>query len=179
VTALIAFVAALAAIVVGAVVVNRVRGARAHYLETWIPEPGERTLAEDRAADFVVVGRTGQAKIMTFPRLRRTHAVMTDARIVIAPRALASKRHMITYVILLAGDDPPLDDDLRGRGGGLTTTGYITIAARPSGMTIEQDGTKRYLRIVPEPTASAAMIEHCRLYADDPTPFLEAARATS
>jgi hypothetical protein len=177
VTALIAFVAALAAIVAGAVVVNRVRGAKAHYLESWTPEPGERTLAEDPAADFAVVGRTGQAKVMTFPRLRRTHAVMTDARIVIAVRALASKRHMITHVILLAGDDPPLADDLRGLGGGLTTTGYVTIAARPEGMTVEPDGAKRYLRIVPEPTASAAMIEHCRLYGDDPDAFLEAARS--
>ena len=44
-------------------------------------------------------------------------------------------------------------------------------------MTVEQDGAKRYLRIVPEPTASGAMIEHCRLYADDPTAFLEAARS--
>jgi hypothetical protein len=179
VTALIAFVAALAAIVAGAVVVNRVRGAKAHYLESWTPEPGERTLAEDLGADFAVVGRTGQAKVMTFPRLRRTRVVMTDARIVIAPRALASKRHMITYVILLAGDGTPDDEDLRGLGGGLTTTGYITIAARPEGMTVEPDGSKRYLRIVPEPTASAAMIEHCRLYSDDPEAFLEAARAVS
>ena len=95
----------------------------------------------------------------------------------IAVRTLASKRHMITYVILLQGDDPPSDDDLRRRDGGLTTTGYITIAARPSGMTMEQDGAKRYLRIVPEPTESAEMIEHCRLYGDDPTAFLEAARS--
>ena len=176
-TALIAFVAALAAIVAGAVVVNRIRGARAHYVETWAPEVGERILAEDRAADFAVVGRMGQAKVMTFARLRRTHAVMTTSRIVIAVRALASKRHMITYVILLQDDDPPSDDDLRRLGGGLTTTGYITIAARPSGMTVEQDGAKRSLRIVPEPTESAAMIEHCRLYGDDPDAFLEAARS--
>jgi hypothetical protein len=159
------------------VVVNRIRGARAHYLETWAPEGGERILAEDRAADFAVVGRLGQAKVMTFARLRRTHAVITTSRIVIAVRALASKRHMITHVILLHGDDPPSDDDLRRVDGGLTTAGYITIAARPSGMTAEQDGARRYLRIVPEPTASAAMIEHCRLYCDDPTALLEAARS--
>jgi hypothetical protein len=178
-TALIAFVAALAAIVVGAVVVNKVRGGTAHYLESWTPEPGERTLADDPAADFAVVGRTGQAKVMTFPRLRRTHAVMTDARIVIAVRALASRRHMITYVILLVGDDLPADDDLRGLGGGLTTSGYITIAARPEAMTVEVDGSKRYLRIVPEQTASAAMIEHCRLYGDDPDAFLAAVQSAS
>ena len=178
-TAFLAFVAALAAIVAGAVVVNRVRGAKAHYLESWTPEPGERTLAEDPAADFAVVGRTGQAKVMTFPRLRRTQAVMTDRRMIIAPRALASKRHMVTYVILLAGDEPPVDDDLGGLGGGLTTTGYVTIAARPDRMTVEPDGSKRYLRIVPEPTASAAMIEHCRLYLDDPDAFLAAAHSAS
>jgi len=44
-------------------------------------------------------------------------------------------------------------------------------------MTVEKDGAKRYMRIVPEPTESAEMIEHCRLYGDDPTAFLEAARS--
>ncbi len=70
VTAVLAFVGALVAIVVIAVVVNRVRGARAHYLDAWTEGPGERRLIEDRAADFAVVSKMGQAKVMSFPRLR-------------------------------------------------------------------------------------------------------------
>lgn len=173
-TAVLAFIAALAAIVVVAVVVNKVRGARAHYLDAWTEEPGERRLIEDRAADFAVVSRMGQAKVMTFPRIRRTHAVMTSARIVIATRALASRRYMITHVVHLGGDqDPPAG--LGKLDGGLTSTGYIVIAASPSAMTLERDGDKPYLRIVPEPTTSSANIEHCRLYSDDAAGFLDMA----
>ena len=173
-TAVLAFVGALVAIVVIAVVVNRVRGARAHYLDAWTEGPGERRLIEDRAADFAVVSRMGQAKVMSFPRLRRTHAVMTTARIVVATRALASRRYMITHVVHLGGDeDPPAE--LGKLDGGLTTTGYVVIAARPSDLTLERDGDKQYLRIVPEPTTSSANIEHCRLYSDDAAGFLDMA----
>jgi hypothetical protein len=174
--AFLAFLGALVAIVVVAIVVNRVRGATAHYLDAWTPEPGEDRLVEDPAADFAVVGTMGQAKKMSFARLRRTHAVMTSTRIVIATRALASRRYMITHMVHLAGDESP-PEELGKLDGGLTTTGYVVIAAHPSGMTLEKDGDKRYVRIVPEPTASAKMIEHCRLYSDNAAGFLDMARS--
>ncbi len=171
--AILAFLGALVAIVLVAIVVNRVRGGRAHYLDAWTPEPGERRLLDDPAADFYVVARTGQARKMSFARLHRTHAVLTDTRIVIATRALLSKRYMITHIVHLGGDDAPAE--LGQLSGGLYTTGYTVLSALPSAMTVEEDGAKRYLRIVPEPTASGTNIEHCRLYSDDAAGFLAAA----
>ena len=40
---------------------------------------------------------------MSFARLRRTHAVLTNTRIVIATRALLSRRYMITHMVHLGG----------------------------------------------------------------------------
>ena len=169
----LAFAGALAAIVVLGFVVSRVRGGRAHYLDGWSPAPGERTLIEDRAADFYVVPRLGQARRMSFARLHRTHVVMTDVRMIIATRALLSKRYMITHMVHLVGDDAPAE--LGQLSGGLYSTGYTVVSARPSDMTVEDDGGKPYLRIVPEQTASGAMIEHCRLYSDDAAGLRDAA----
>ena len=175
-TAFLIFLGALVAIVLVAIVVNRIRGGRAHYLDAWTPEPGERRLLDDPRADFYVVPRLGQARKMSFARLHRSHAVLTDVRIVVATRALLSRRYMITHVVHLAGDATG-PAELRQMSGGLYSTGYIVIAARPSEMTVEGDGGKPYLRIVPEQTASGAMIEHCRLYSDDAAGFRDAAAA--
>jgi hypothetical protein len=180
VNAFLLFLGSLAAIVAVALVVNRVRGGRAHYLDAWTPAPGEHRLLDDPRADFHVVARLGQARRMSFARLRRTHAVLTDVRIVVATRALLSRRYMITHMVHLAGDGTgpgPGPAELERLSGGLYSTGYIVIAARPSEMTVEDDGGKGYLRIVPEQTASGAMIEHCRLYSDDAAGFLDAASA--
>lgn len=178
VDAFLLFLGSLAAIVAVALVVNRVRGGRAHYLDTWTPEPGEHRLLDDPRADFHVVARLGQARRMSFARPHRSHAVLTDVRIVVATRALLSRRYMITHMVHLAGDGAgPGPAELERLSGGLHSTGYIVIAARPSEMTVEDDGGKGYLRIVPEQTASGAMIEHCRLYSDDAAGFLDAASA--
>ncbi len=173
-TALIAFAGALAAIAVVAIVVNRLRGVRAHYLDDWAPEPGEHRLLEDPAADFYAVPRLGQAKVMSFARIRRSHAVLTNTRIVIATRALFSRRYMITHIVHLDGGGAP-PPELGQLNGGLYTSGYIVIAAAPAGMTLEGEGGAPYVRIVPEPTASGAMIEHCRLYSDAAAEFVSQA----
>ena len=173
--ALLIFVGALVVIVGGAIVVNRVRGVRAHYIEDWSPEPGEERLLDDPRADFYVVPRLGQAKVMTFARLRRTHAVLTDTRLVIAQKAAMSRRHMITHMLLLHGDGGAEAAELARMTGGQFTKGYIVMSARQEHMTVEADGEKRYLRIVPEPTASATNVEHCRLYSDMAALFLEQA----
>lgn len=170
--AVLAFVGALVAIVLAAIVVNRIRGARAHYLDAWTPGPGERRLLEDARADFYVVPRLGQAKVMSFARRHRTHAVLTDTRLVVATRALWSRRYMITHMIHL-GRDPEPPADLARLSGGLYTTGYIVMSARPADMTVEDDRGKAYLRIVPEPTASGTNVEHCRLYSQNAAGFLD------
>jgi hypothetical protein len=171
-TALLAFIGALVAIVGVAVVVNRTRGVRAQYLDAWTPAPSEDRLLDDPAADFYVVPRLGRAKVMTFARRRRTHAVLTDTRIVIASRALPSKRHMITHMLLLTAGDAD-GAELDRLTGGQFTKGYVVMAARPERMTVEADGSKAYLRIVPEPTASSTNVDHCRLYSDMAGLYLE------
>lgn len=172
--ALLAFIGALAAIVLFAVVVNRVRGGRAHYLDGWSPDPGERRLLEDRRADFYVVPRLGQAKVMSFARMHRSRAVLTDRRLVVATRALLSRRYMITHMVYLDGAaDPPAE--LGQLSGGLYSVGYSVMAADPAEMTVAQDGAKAYLRIVPRPTASGTNVEHCRLYSDEAAAFRDAA----
>lgn len=171
-TTLLIFVGVLAAIVAVAMVVNRARGAKAHYLDAWQPEPGERPRFEDPAADFYAVPRLGQAKVMSFARMHRTHAVLTDTRLVIGKKALMSKRYMITHVIHLDRGEAAATE-LAQLTGGQFTKGFITYCARPDRMSVVADGEKAYLRIVPEPTASAATIEHCRLYTDHAAEFLE------
>lgn len=168
-TTLLIFLGCLAAIVLGAIAVNRARGIKAVYLDAWTPEPGESVRFDDPAADFYVVGRTGQAKVMTFARMHRGRAILTDRRLLVGARPLASKRHMLTHVILLPGD---ASEDLDRLTGGQYRTGYLTFAASPQGMTAETDGDKPLVRIVPDSTASAAMVEHCRLYTDRVAEFM-------
>ena len=118
--ALLIFVGVLVAIAVGAIIVNRVKGVRAHYLDSWSPAQSERRVLDDPAADFYVVPAMGQAKIMSFARRHRTHAVLTDARLVIATRALMSKRYMITYIVQLADDSEAQGELDRLTGGQFT-----------------------------------------------------------
>lgn len=167
---LLTFLGALAAMAVGAIVVNRIRGVRAHYLDAWTPAPGERRVLEDPAADFYVIPRLGQAKIMTFARRGRTHAVLTDRRIVIGTRVLLKKRWMITHMVHLAGAGTG-PEELAHLTGGQFSTGFSAYSARADRMTIEDDHGKAYLHIVPEPTASSANIEHLRLYSDRAAEF--------
>jgi len=171
------FIGALIAIAVGAIVVNRIKGVHAHYLESWAPMPGEQRVLDDPAADFYVIPIMGQAEIMSFARRHRTHAVLTDARLIIATKVLLSSRHMITHIVQLT-DDADAQDELNLLTGGQFTKGFITYSARPNRMTVASDGRKTYLRIVPEPTASATNIEHCRLYTDRAAEFLEHAGAS-
>ncbi|MFN8224623.1 MAG: hypothetical protein U0R50_15400 [Gaiellales bacterium] len=162
---LLIFLGALVAIAAVAIIVNRVKGVRAQYLEAWSPAPGERRVFDDPTADFYVIPSMGQAKVMSFARRRRTHAVLTDARLLIGTKPLMSRRHMITHVVQLADNDEA-QDELDRLTGGQFTKGFVTYAARAERMTVETDGRKTYVRIVPEPTASAFNVEHCRLYTD-------------
>lgn len=164
-TAVLVFVGALVAIAVLAIVVNRLRGVRAQYLDAWSQDPGEERLWEDPRADFHVVPRLGQARVMSFARPHRTHAVLTNTRLVIATRALLSRRYMVTHVVVLGGRGAGTPE-LERMTGGQFSLGYVVMSARPERMSVETDGAKPYLRIVPDPTPSATNVEHCRLYSD-------------
>lgn len=171
-TSLLIFLGCLAAIALVAVTVNRARGIRATYLDAWTFEPGEEVRFDDPGTDFHVVARFGQARVMTFPRMRRGRAILTDRRLLIGARPLASRRHMLTHVVLLAG---AVSEDMDRLTGGQFHSGYVTYAARPEGMAAETDGGKAYVRIVPDPTESARPVEHCRLYTDRAAEFVAAA----
>lgn len=152
--------------------------ASASYIETWEPEPGERRLIDDPRADFYAVPRLGQARRMSFARMHRTHAVVTDARIVVAAKAFMSRRHMITHVILL---DPAegAAPELGKLSGGLFSRGFEILAARRADLSVEDAGGRAYLRIVPQPTASGTNIEHCRLYSDRAAELRDAAAGSA
>ena len=60
--AVLAFIGALVAIVLAAIVVNRVRGGRAHYLDAWTPAPGRAPAARGPGADFYVVPRPARRR---------------------------------------------------------------------------------------------------------------------
>ena len=172
--ALLAFLGALVALVVVAAVVNRMRGIRAQYVEDWQPAAGDDRLLDDPGADFYVVPKLGQAKVMTFARQGRAHAVLSDTRIVIGQRALLSRRHMITHILLLKPDAADAGE-LDRMTGGQYTKGYVVMETSRDRMTVEADGAKTYLRIVPAPTASATNVSHCRLYSRMAALFLESA----
>jgi hypothetical protein len=163
--AVYAVTAFLLVIAVG-VIVSRRRGARMHYLDAWTPEPGEEQRLVDPEADFYVVPRLGQARVMTFARRHRTTAVVTDRSLVIAAKAALSKRRAITHVVHLA----PAQGSVAALGqlsGGLFSIGYVALSASAAGITDERDGQKPYIKIVPDPTPSAVNIDHLRLYCDD------------
>ena len=169
------FLGVLALLIGGAIVANRLRGVSAHYLDTWDLDAGEHHLAEDDTADFYSVPRLGQARVMTFLRTHRTHAVVTDRRIVIAQRTLAKKRWMIIHEIYLDAALAPAAA-LRSRGGGLGSLGYTVVVTTPAQVRQEQDGDKQYLRIEPVSTASSTNIDHLRLYSDHAAELLAAVR---
>ena len=162
---LVVIVVFLLVVATGALLSRR-RGARMHYLDAWAPEPGERRVLDDPAADVYILPRLGQAMKMSFARRRRTTAIVTDRRLVIATRLLLSRRYGITHVVLLG----PAEREaaaLAELGGGLFSIGYTVLSASAAGITAELDGRKPYVRIVPDPTRSATNIEHLRLYSDD------------
>jgi len=122
------FIGALLAIVVFAIVVNRLTGTRAQYLETLQLETGETELWRDAEADFASVPRTGRAALMSYPRLRRHMILWTNLRIVVAQKPLGSSKHMITQQIYFA-PDAGVQVAASAAFGGLYGRGFETVAA--------------------------------------------------
>jgi len=125
------FLAALAGIVLFALIVNRLTGTRASYLEALELGPGERELWRDSGADFGLRPRTGSAVALSFPRLRRHSVLWTDRRLVIANRVLGSQRHMITHQVVFDGmGDASAQAASRELAGGFFGRGFSTLVAR-------------------------------------------------
>ena len=154
------FLLALAGIVVFAIVVNRLTGTKANYLEALRLEAGERELWRDSAADFGTLPRQGQALKMSFPRLRRHTAVWTTRRLIIAQRALGSAQHLITHQIVFRAPSNSSDPDAGAQhaasqfAGGFYGRGFETLLAASHSFARVDD--KDCLRVVLEPDSSAA-----------------------
>ncbi len=151
------FLAALLGIVVLAIVVNRLTGTRANYLEALQFEPGEHERWRDAAADFATLPRFGQAAVMSFPRLRRHVAVWTTRRLIVAQRALGSTKHMITHqVVFEASPTPGLEparEAAREFGAGFYGRGFETLLAQSHARARVND--KECLRLVLAADSSA------------------------
>ena len=165
------FIGVLAGLVLLAMIVNKINGVKAHYIDALSFEAGETKVAEDREADFHVVTLLGKAAYMSFARLRRTHAVFTDSRIVIASKVLFGSRYMITHMLYYARDNAPAAE-LDKISGGLYSKGYLVMRADRGAMTVEMDGKKPFIRIVPVATLSSTNIEYGRLYCDNAADIL-------
>ncbi|HEY4370474.1 MAG TPA: hypothetical protein VGN52_00925 [Burkholderiales bacterium] len=148
------FLGALAAIVIFAMVVNRLTGTKAQYLETLQLQADEQEWWRDAEADFATVPRTGRAAVMTYSRLRRHTVLWTDRRVVIAQKALGSARHMITHQIhFVRGRETPAAADEAF--GGFYGRGFETIAA--AGHAFAEVNGKPCVRIQPTAAGGGAL----------------------
>jgi hypothetical protein len=153
--AFLLFLAALLGIVLFAVIVNRVTGTRASYLETLQLEASEQELWRDTEADFATVPKLGRAVVMSFPRLGRHAVVWTDRRIIVSQKVLFSAKRMITHqIVFVNGSGSPsagAHAASREFFGGFYGRGFETVLAanRSFGRVNEKD----CIRI--EPTAES------------------------
>ena len=127
---LLIFAAALVGIVVVAIVVNRITGTRASYIDALRLHPGENEIWRDTEADVARVPRAARPLILSFPRLRRHTVVWTERRIVIAQRALFSQKRMITHEVHFQGQAGNEARAASGEAlGGFFGRGFETIIA--------------------------------------------------
>lgn len=165
------FLIAIAAIILGAIVINKIKGVKAQYLDAFAADAGEEVLHHELGADFHMVTKLGRAQVMSFARLRRTEALVTNRRIVIGQKVLFGKRHMITHMIWLDAA-ANVQAELDKMTGGQYSQGYMNYLVKRASASREIDGKKPYVKLIPESTASATNIEHLRLYADAPEKIL-------
>lgn len=163
------FFAALAAIVVLALVVNRVTGTRAHLLDALRLEPGEKELWRDSEADFATRPRFGGAVVMSFARMRRHTVVWTDRRVIVAQKVLLSSKRMITHQIVFPHDTGSTETDssvaARTFGGGFYGRGFITIALSTKSFGRVND--KDCVRVAPTQESGAmSNVEEALIFTD-------------
>ena len=163
------FVGVLAAIVALAFIVSSVTGARSHYIEDWKPDPGERLLFEDRAADTYLVPELGQAKFTTYGRPRRGFVLVTNRRIIAGHRVLFGKKSVIQYMIYPVQARAPDSEKL---GGGLLTRGYQTFLLKPGAIHRTTEARKPFVQLRPSAAAASSFnLQALRIYTDRAAEF--------
>jgi hypothetical protein len=154
--AFVYFLAALVGLVVFALVLNRLTGTKAAYIEDFRLAPGERELWRDAGADFARRSRLGQALVMSYPRLRRHTVVWTNQRVVVSQRVLLGSKHMLTHQVFFepaaGADASKAASELAG---GFYGRGFETITARAKSFSKVND--KDCVRIEPTETSGSAL----------------------
>jgi len=165
---LLIFLGLLVGLVALAIVVNRLRGVRAHYLDSWQPEAGEHILFRDDEADTFVVP-VNRARYGWYPRLRRGTVIVTDRRILAGAKTLFGRKRMLQYMIY-PGAAP--DGWSARRDGGLFTRGYQTLAVVPEAVERVVDAVQPYVFLKPSPAeGSSTNVDFIRIYTDKAAGF--------
>jgi len=167
--AIVYFLGALLAIVAFAVVVNRLTGTKAHYVETFQLDPGEQEQWRDTSADFATRPELGQALVTSFPRLRRHTIVWTNQRVLVAQKVLFSSRRMLTHQIFFErggeGAAAPAKAAAERFAGGFYGRGFQTIQARDH--SFGEVGGKACVVIKPsDASAAASNLAEAYLFSD-------------
>jgi hypothetical protein len=162
------FAVSLLAVVAFAIIINRLTGTRASYIESLQLEAGEKELWRDTEADFAVVPRLGRALFRSYPRLRRHTVVWTDRRLIISVKPLLSARRMITHQIYFAREADANGDAHKAAReffGGFYGRGFETIVAVSK--SLSQINDKDCVRIQPtEESGSNLNIAELLLFTD-------------
>ena len=160
---LVIFLGLLLGLVALAIVVNRLRGVRAHYLDDWQPDPGERILFRDDEADTFVVP-VNRARYGAYPRLRRGTVIVTDRRILAGAKILFGGKRMLLYMIYPGAAPEGWSARLDG---GAFTRGYQTLAVVPETIERVLDEARPYLVLTPAPgERSSTNVDFIRIYTD-------------
>lgn len=142
---------------------------RASYMHDLQLFEGERITYENQAADFYAVPYHGKATFTSYARRRNTQIMITDFRIIVAPRMLFSKKYLITHMLWFKPTEEATQEALR-ISGGLFTVGYLNFLINKKNIQVKQvkqDKKHDYLEILPEKTKSAINTQSFRLYADN------------
>lgn len=154
--AFVYFLAALVGLLVFAIVVNRLTGTKAAYVEDLQLAPGELELWRDARADFARRPRLGQAVVMSYPRARRHEIVWTNQRVIVSQRVLFGPKHMLTHQIFFEPATPTDAADAASRfAGGFYGRGFETITALSHSFTRVND--RDCVRIQPTETSGSAL----------------------
>jgi hypothetical protein len=157
------FAAACACLVLTGLIVSKLTGSRAYYIEDWKFDPGENTLWRDDGADSYLITKQAQAQ-GTLGRLRRGFVVVTNQRILIGTMPLFGKKRMVQYVLYPAkspdGQSALLD-------GGLLSKGYQTIVFQPGVVQRHLEEKMPYVDLTPmSGEASSTNVATIRVFTD-------------
>lgn len=166
------FLILMTALVVVAIVVNKLTGTKAQDLEALALLPGERILWQEEKIDaFVLAGV--QPLFQSFGRLGRDKAVLTNLRLVWGRIPLGGGGHMIQNAVVFSRNVPGASGVDR-LDAGFFGGGYSTHLADPA--SFEFRAEDQSLNIVPAPTAGSTNIRSFKLFVRT-GPALQAALA--